>query len=130
MSIKAENGNTVLFGKAVSDLQENIVVSEDAITGTLKHVTDYTEFSPTPALQEGNYLAVNLADNDYSDFTSVKIGLDPSQGSGLVEIINDPDKNGVFRIANTSQKFKIVSTSVDGVENIQEFDLSGLTLED
>lgn len=130
MSVKAENGNTVLFGKAVSDLQENIVVSEDAITGILKHVTDYTEFSSTPALQEGNYLAVNLADNDYSDFTSVKIGLDPSQGSGLVEIINDPDKNGVFRIANTSQKFKIVSTSVDGVENIQEFDLSGLTLED
>lgn len=129
MSIKAEDGNTTLFGKAVSDLQENVVVSSDAITGTLKHVTDYTGFSSDPALQEGNFLAVNLVNNDYSNFTSVKIGLDPSQGSGLVEIINDPDKNGVFRVANTSQKFKIVSTSVDGVENTQEFDLSGLTLE-
>lgn len=120
----------MVFGKPVSDLQENVVVSEDAITGTLKHVTEYTEFSPTPELQEGNYLAVNLANNNFSNFTSVKIGLDPSQGSGLVEIINDPDKNGVFRIANTSQKFKIVSTSVDGIENTQVFDLSGLTLED
>lgn len=130
MSIKAENGNTVLFGKAVSELQDSIEVSSDAITGTLKYVTDYTEFSSDPALQEGNFLAVNLVNNDYSQFTSVKIGLDPSQGSGLVEIIDDPDKNGVFRIANTSQKFKIVSTSVDGIENTQVFDLSGLTLED
>lgn len=130
MSIKAEDGNTVLFGKAVSDLQENVVVSSDAITGALKHVTDYTGFSSDPTLQEGNFLAVNLVNNDYSNFTSVKIGLNPSQGSGLVEIINDPDKNGVFRVANTSQKFKIVSTSIDGVENTQEFDLSGLTLED
>lgn len=124
----AENGSTVLFGKAVSDLQENVVVADGAITGTLKYVTGYTEFSSDPALQEGNYLAVNLANNDYSQFSSVRIGLDPSAGSGLVEIIEDPDKNGVFRISNTSQKFKIVSTSVDGVENTQEFDLSGLTL--
>lgn len=48
----------------------------------------------------------------------------------LVEIINDPDKNGVFRVTSTSQKFKIESTSVDGVVNTQEFDLSGLILED
>jgi hypothetical protein len=119
----------MVFGKTVRDLQENVIVSEDAITGTLKYVTEYTGFSSTPDLQEGNYLVVNLANNNFSNFTSVKIGLDPTQGSGLVEIINDPDKNGVFRIANTSQKFKIVSISVDGVENTQIFDLSGLTLE-
>lgn len=124
----AESGSTVLFGKAVSDLQENVVVADGTITGTLKYVTGYTEFSSDPALQEGNYLAVNLANNDYSQFSSVRIGLDPSAGSGLVEIIEDPDKNGVFRVSNTSQKFKIVSTSVDGIENTQEFDLSGLTL--
>ena len=130
MSIKAEDGNTVVFGKAVSELQDGINVGSDAITGTLKYVTGYTGFSSDPALQEGNFLAVNLANNDYSNFTSVKIGLDPSQGSGLVEIIDDPDKNGVFRIASASQSFKIVSTSVDGIINTQTFDLSGLTLED
>ena len=55
--------------------------------------------------------------------------LDPSAGSGLVEIINDPDKNGVFRISNTRQKFKIVST--DGTyTKTQVFNLSGLTLAD
>lgn len=61
--------------------------------------------------------------------TSVKVGLDPSQSSGLVEIINDPDKNGVFKITNKdTQVFKVVTT--DGTQtNTQTFDLSGLTLE-
>ena len=72
---------------------------------------------------------MNLADNDFTGLTSVKIGLDPSQGSGLVEIINDPDKNGVFRIASNDQVFKIVST--DGTQtNTQTFSLTGLTLEE
>ena len=93
-------------------------------------MTDYTEFSGDPELQEGNYLALNFVNNDFSQFTSVKVGLVPSSiGMDLVEIINDPDKNGVFRVTSTSQKFKIQSTSVDGVVNTQEFDLSGLVLE-
>ena len=105
------------------------MVTADAITGTLHYVTDYTGFSSETAEQEGNYLALNFAKNDFSQFTSVKVGLNPSAGSGLVEIIDDPEKNGVFRVSSSSQKFKIVTTSIDGLENIQEFDLSGLILE-
>ena len=110
---RAESGNAIILGKAVSELQENVVVAEDVITGTIHYVTGYTGFDSDPANQEGNFLALNFANNDFSNFTSVKVGLDPSAGSGLVEIINDPDKNGVFRISSTSQKFKIVSKSVD-----------------
>lgn len=106
------------------------MVAGDAITGTINYVTGYTEFSGDPALQEGNFIALNFANNDFTQYTSVKVGLDPSAGSGLVEIINDPDKNGVFRISNASQNFKIVSTSIEGVEATQTFDLSGLTLLD
>ena len=127
--MQAENSNVELFGKIVSDLQENVVVADSAITGTLKYVTGYTGFSSNSAEQEGNFLAVNLANNDYSQFSSVKIGLDPSTGSGLVEIIEDPDKNGVFRISNSSQVFKIVSTDATTGLNTQEFSLSGLALQ-
>lgn len=76
----------------------------------------------------GNFIALKFSNLD-SSATSVKVGLDPSQGSGLVEIINDPDKNGVFKITDTnSQVFKVVST--DGtVTRTQVLDLSGLTLE-
>lgn len=58
------------------------------------------------------------------------MGLDPSQGSGLVEIIDDPEKNGVFKITDKdTQVFKIVST--DGENTItRTYDLSGLTVLD
>ena len=73
----------------------------------MKHVTDYTGFSSNPDEQEGYYLALNFSDNDFSQFTRFEVGLDPSYGSGLVDIMNDPDKNGVFKITNRSQKFVI-----------------------
>lgn len=61
---------------------------------------------------------------------SVKVGLTPSEGTGLVEIIDDPDKNGIMKITNkATQKFKVVQTDTDGNKNIQLYDLSGLTLE-
>ena len=100
----------------------------DGIVGTLKYVTGYTGFSSDPSLQEGNYLAVKFTDIDPAA-TSVRVGLDPSAGSGLVEIINDPDKNGVFRVSNKdTQKFKVVST--DGTSTTTKtYDLSTLICE-
>lgn len=76
----------------------------------------------------GNFLALAFTDID-PKATSVKVGLDPSQGSGLVEIINDPDKMGVFKITNKdTQVFKVVFS--DGTTTkTQTFDLSGLTVE-
>ena len=73
-------------------------------------------------------MALNFVNNDFSKYSSVKVGMDPSQGSGLVEIINDPDKNGVFKVTNKdTQVFKIVYTDAEtGETNTQTFDLSGL----
>lgn len=120
----------------VSDLQSNVVVGSNAITGTLNYVEDYTGFSSKVSEQEGNYLALTLAGNDFSGLTSVKIGLRPTyksgeavdDDSGLVEIINDPDRNGVFRISSNDQVFKIVQTNGTKTKT-QTFSLTGLTLE-
>lgn len=65
-----------------------------------------------------------------SKITSLKVGLVPSSvGMDLVEVINDPDRNGVFRITNkNSQVFKIVQS--DGTHtHEQSISLKGLTLE-
>lgn len=48
--------------------------------------------------------------------------------SGLVELINDADKNGVFRISSADQVFKIVQTKGTKTRT-QIFSLSGLTLD-
>ena len=59
--------------------------------------------------------------------TLLLVGLDPSQGSGLVEL--DNDKDGVFKVTNKeTQRFVIVTT--DGEYTLrQEFDLSELICE-
>lgn len=115
-----------MFGYNVSDLQSSdTAVTGGSITGTLHEIT-------TGSLADywgpGHFLALKFSDID-SDATSVMVGLDPSQGSGLVEIIDDPDKNGAFKITNkNTQKVKVVQKAGNFTKT-QIFDLSGLTLE-
>lgn len=103
---------------------DDVEVANGAITGTLY---EQTEGSLVSTYGEGYFVAIQFSNIDV-DATSVKVGLYPSRGTGLVEIINDPDKNGVFKVSDKdSQVFKVVST--DGTRTqIQLFDLSGLTL--
>ena len=123
--MEAEDGDVTLFGTKVSDMQEDVEVTDDAITGTLKYLDSGDLVTTWGA---GNFMALNFVDNDFSKYSSVKVGMDPSQSSGLVEIIDDPDKNGVFKVTNKdTQVFKIVSTDAEtGEINTQTFDLSGL----
>lgn len=61
--------------------------------------------------------------------TSVKVGLTPSAGSGLVEIINDPDLNGVAKITNKlNQQFTVITS--DGTNSVTKYySLKDLVLE-
>ena len=104
-----------------------MTVNGNKITGTLKYVTDYTGFSSDPALQSGNFLALKFSDID-ENITSVKVGIEP--GTPAVEVINDPDMNGVFRILNPATNKFVVTISDGSHTKRQVFDLSGLTLED
>lgn len=116
-----------MFGYHVSDLQNNdVTVTDSKITGTLKYID---EGSLADTWGAGNFVALKFTDLD-TDAVSVKVGLDPSQGSGLVEIIDDPDKNGAFKVTNkNTQKFKVVQETEDGRTLTQTFDLSDLVLE-
>ena len=59
------------------------------------------------------------------------IGLDPSEGSGPVDIHGDPDMNGIAKITDPSvQEFRVVQSDAAGHKNVQIFDLSGLVLEE
>lgn len=110
-------------------MQEDVEVSADAITGTLKYLS-----GDNPIVSQwgaGYFLCLTLAENTFTGLESVKVGMKPSQGSGLVEIINDPDKNGVFKVTDKNdQKFVVVQTDSNGKTGTQRFDLSGLTLEE
>ena len=119
----AETGSTELFGRKVNTMQTGITVTGNAITGTLKYISSG---EPAATWGPGYFLCLKFPDADISTMT-VKVGMNPSQGSGLVAL--DADKNGLFKVTDKNlQKFVVVQ--FDGkAHSVQTFDLSGLTLE-
>ena len=110
------------FGTPVSDIQSNVAVSGHNITGTLKYLSTGSLVDTWGA---GNFLALKFPDADITNYT-VKVGLDPSQGSGLVEL--DSDKDGVFKITNKNTQKFIIQVTKDGETVTQRYNLSGLTV--
>lgn len=129
VGVTAEAGDTTFpwTEYTPSQFQSNVNVGDNAITGTLKFIEGGLASSGALA-GDGNFIALKFTSDDWDKFTSVKVGLDPSAETGLVEIINDPDKNGVFKVSNTSQVFKVVAT--DGTDTVTKtYSLAGLVLE-
>ena len=100
-----------------------MTVANGAITGTLKWVSSG---SLVDTWGEGYFIALKFATED-TNITSIKVGLNPSQGGGLVEL--DSDMDGVFKVTDKEiQNFVVVKS--DGTREIrEEYDLSGLTLQ-
>lgn len=106
-----------LFGKVVSDLQENIEISNGEIRGTLKHVTGYTGFSSDESMQSGNYLAIhNETNNNEPIFVELVGGI-----SGPRQL--DSDGIIVLRIANKEQVVRVTSGNA-----VKEYSLANIIL--
>ena len=126
-TVAPESQGSSVFDVAVSDLQgSDVAVSGDKITGTVKYLSGSNPI--TNKWGAGNFLCLNWTNID-PKANSVKVGLEPSAGTGMVEAYGDPDHNGIFKITNKNiQKFKLVVS--DGVHGrVQSYDLSGLTLQ-
>ena len=106
-----------LFGKVISDLQENIEITNDEIKGTLKYVTGYTGFSSKVEEQSGNYLVIhNETNGDEPIFVEVIGGT-----SGPTQL--DSDGIIILRIANNGQKVRVSSGSA-----VKEYSLTNINL--
>lgn len=72
-------------------------------------------------------MALKFTDNDDGAAT-IKVGLAPSQGSGLVPL--DSDMDGVFKVTDKdAQVFRVLTTDERGNSKVDDYNLSGLTLE-
>lgn len=111
-----------LFGKEASDLQENIEVGEDAITGTLKYVADYSAaFSGADA--SGNYIALHIEVPDEDDVTITFKITNP--------VTLDESGDVVGRIADKSTQTITVVASKEGYADVTKvYSLTGLTCEE
>ena len=124
MSLSADiDSSENLFGKVVTDLQDEVTVSGDTISGTLLYVDDYTGFSGDPAEQSGHYLVVKC-EADEGD----TIVLDLIGGThGPVTL--DSDGICVIRITDKdAQQLKYTATGTDGSTETKLWKLTGLTL--
>ena len=119
-----EDGEAVLFEKAVNELQSDMVVADDEVTGTLKYVNGYVDFSSNTSEQSGNYLAL-------------KIEAEPAEAETVVELVGgtkgpvalDDDMNIVLLIKNKDTQSIKVTTTHNGESITKIYGLSGLTLE-
>lgn len=98
-------------------------MADGKITGTLIY-NDGWESGPLAG--PGYFMALKFSSEDWDNYDSIMVGLDPSIGTGLVEVKNDPNKNGVFKVsARDTQKF-IVQTRVGSITTRTQYNLSEL----
>ena len=123
LSVDANIASDVdLFGKSVTDLQSNVSIGDDSITGTLKYVDDYTGFSGEISEQLGNYLAIHAEVPDVDDVT-INVTLTNT-------VTLDDDGIVVLRIADKDSQTVTVVASKEGYPSVTKvYNLSGLTCE-
>ena len=111
-----------MFGKYVSDLQDDIVVGTNAITGTLLYVADYSSAGYTGDEASGNYLVIHCESED-ADSVTVEV-----VGGVHGERTLDSDGICICRIADNTQKIKVRAYKDGSIANVHVYDLSGLVL--
>lgn len=108
------------YGKTVSDLQSNIKISGNAISGTLNYVTGYTGFNGAePTEQAGNFLALDFSATPFPSPCTVEL---VGGKKGPVALTSD-DHFCVFRVTATTQSIKLTANGGN-----KTFTLTGLTL--
>ena len=110
-----------MLGKAVNELQRDVVIADNEVTGTLKYIDG---FSSNVSEQSGNYLAI-------------KIDTEPVEAKTVVELVGgtkgpvtlDEDRNIVLLIKNKDTQSIKVTITHDKESIEKTYGLSGLTLE-
>lgn len=124
ITVTPKESTDTIFDYTVSDLQTNVAIAKNKITGTLNYIDSGSLATRWGA---GNFLALDFSSDDWNKYDAILVGMDPSVSSGLVDIKADPDRDGAFKITSTSQKFVVKTLKGDIVETTQ-YDLSGLVL--
>ena len=122
VTVSAVADDVDVLGKDAGDLQEDVAIANDAITGTLKYVTGYTGFSGDVTEQSGNYIALKFV----ADADSITVEL--VNGTLGHPVTLDEDGMIVIRITDVStQSIKVVATK-GAISETKTLTISGLVL--
>ena len=113
-----------VYGTAVSDIQDaNMELIGNNFKGTSKWLASGTVASDWGA---GNFIAIDFEDLP-EEADKIMVGLEPSMGSGMVELTPD-DTKSVFKIADKDLQELVIKTSIGSRTITQKFSLKGVTL--
>ena len=113
-----------LFGKAASDLQQNVAINNDTVSGTLKYIADYSSAYGSGE-DSGNYLVLHFSTGDVSGST-IKAKL-----FGGVHGWTTLDSDGILitRVTDKNSQTIVVVANKEGYEqDVMRLSLKGLTL--
>ena len=105
------------YGKNVTDLQDNIQIKGDKVSGTLKYVKEYDKFEKGA---EGNFLAIEVEEAKNGDTVSFELSDPEKKGTGT---LNSKDYLLVCKIHANTQ-----TITLKNGETSKVLDLKGLTL--
>lgn len=124
LTVEPIAGTETVLNKTVSDVQTGVEVGNTSITGTLKYVTGWTDYSGDPELQDGNFICIHAEAEDADAITVELVG-----GEGDPTTL-DSDGNAVIRITNKdTQTLRYVASKLGGATTTLTYSLSGLVLE-
>ena len=112
------------YGKSVSALQEDVVIHDKYIKGTLHYVTGYTGFSGDETKQSGNYLALDFTASDGA-VTMVEL----LNGNTGHPVDASSDMYCVFRITDKNNQKIRISSTLNSDTVVKTYSLAGLVLE-
>lgn len=100
-----------VYGVNVSDIQSGVAVGQSSITGTSKWLNGSNAI--TDVWGTGNFVAVTFEASDWTKYTSVKVGLLPTAGAGMQELIGHlDDLDSVFKITDKGEQvLRVVATN-------------------
>lgn len=107
------------MNKKVSDLQENVVLNGESITGKLNYVTDFEDFSSNEDEQKGNFLVIKV--EEATKGKTVTAELSEAKGEGKRTL--DEDGIIVARITSKTQTITITIENESKTLKLNELEL-------
>ena len=106
LNVSAPDGSkTFTGGKRADEMQSNITINDDSITGTLKYL-DYPEFSTNETSQTGHYLVLELSSEEGASIQTELQGGNTIM-KGLVDVT---DGWCIYHVTSNDQKVRVVAT--------------------
>lgn len=113
---------TLYGGKVASDLQSDVVITDNVISLKSKFIEGGLAESG-PLAGDGYFMALTWS-APAGNITSLKVGVIPTQGTGLVEALSDPDRTVVVKLDNTRHQNFVVATTTGDASNVQTYSLN------